>query len=89
MPVEPTKSGQIIDQLALLRLVVGYLGQHKLSGWWDCDFLDATGLRFLETVFPRTFRAAACDPLLRPRVLFTTRHLDVSGITTFFGCRQP
>jgi hypothetical protein len=59
MPVEPAKSAQIIDQFALLRLVVGYLGQHKLSGWWDCDFLDATGLRFLETVFPRTFRAAA------------------------------
>jgi hypothetical protein len=59
MPAEPTKSGQIIDQLALLRLVVGYLGQHKLSGWWDCDFLDTAGLRFLETVFPRTARAAA------------------------------
>jgi hypothetical protein len=59
MPVESTKSGQIIDQFALLRLVVGYLGQHKLSGWWDCGFLDATGLRFLETVFPRTSRAAA------------------------------
>ena len=59
MTVETTKSGQIIDQLALLRLVVGYLGQHKQSGWWDCDFLDGTGLRFLETVFPRTFRAAA------------------------------
>jgi hypothetical protein len=59
MPVEREKSGQIIDQFALLRLVVGYLGERKQSGWWDCDLLDATGLRFLETVFPRTFRAAA------------------------------
>lgn len=59
MPIEPRKPVQIIDQLGLLRLVVGYLGQHKLSGWWDCDLLDATGLRFLETVFPRTARAAA------------------------------
>jgi hypothetical protein len=59
MPVETAKSSQIINQFALLRLVVGYLGQHKLSGWWDCDFLDTTGLRFLETVFPRTARAAA------------------------------
>src|SRR5919106_215217 len=59
MPLEPIKSGQIVGQFALLRLVVGYLGQHKLSGWWNCDFLDATGLRFLETVFPRTARVAA------------------------------
>jgi len=60
MQCDPAKSVQaIINQLALLRLAVGYLGQRKQSGWWDCDFLDATGLRFLETTFPRTARAAA------------------------------
>lgn len=59
MSFESVKSAQIVDQLALLRLVVGYLGQSKQSGWWDCDFLDATGLRFLETTFPRTARLAA------------------------------
>jgi hypothetical protein len=59
MASESAKSTQIIEQFAVLRLLVGYLGQHKLSGWWDCDLLDPTGLRFLETVFPRTFRAAA------------------------------
>ena len=53
------KASQIIDQLALLRLVVGYLGQRKLSGWWDCDLLSPTGFRFLETIFPRTACAAA------------------------------
>lgn len=59
MPLNSEKSAQIIKQFAMLRLVVGYLGQRKQSGWWDCDFLDATGLRFLETTFPRTARAAA------------------------------
>jgi len=53
------EASQIIDQLALLRLLVGYLGQRKQSGWWDCDFLGPTGFRFLETIFPRTARAAA------------------------------
>ena len=48
-----------IDQIALLRLAVGYLGQRKQSGWWDCDFLDTTGIRFLEATFPRTAWAAA------------------------------
>ena len=59
MAVETAKFSQIIEQFTQLRLVVGYLGGRKQSGWWNCDFLDATGLRFLETVFPRTARAAA------------------------------
>ncbi|MGE0682729.1 MAG: BrxE family protein [Candidatus Binatia bacterium] len=59
MPVEPEKSAKLIDQLALLRLLVGYLGQRKQSGWWDCDFLGPLGFRFLETIFARTARAAA------------------------------
>jgi hypothetical protein len=59
MPSDPGKSTKIIDQIGMLRLAVGYLGQRKQSGWWDCDFLDATGIRFLETTFPRTAWAAA------------------------------
>jgi hypothetical protein len=56
---EPARSAQITEQILLLRLLVGYLGQRKQYGWWDCDFLDSTGLRFLETTFPRTAWAAA------------------------------
>jgi len=59
MPPKSEKSTNTIEQLILLRLVVGYLGQSKQSGWWDCDFMDAVGLRFLESTFPRTARAAA------------------------------
>ena len=59
MPADSQKSGEAIKTFIQLRLVVGYLGQRKQAGWWDCDLLDATGLRFLETVFPRTARAAA------------------------------
>lgn len=59
MPFDSKKSTKTIDQIVLLRFVVGYLGQHKQSGWWDCDFLDATGIRFLEATFPRTACAAA------------------------------
>jgi len=59
MPLNSEKSAKIINQIALLRLAVGYLGQRKQSGWWDCDFLDATGIRFPEATFPRTAWAAA------------------------------
>ena len=59
MPAHIDKTSQVIDQFALLRLSVGFLGQRKHAGWWDCDFLDTVGLRFLETTFPRTARGAA------------------------------
>jgi hypothetical protein len=41
-------------QLAKLRLLVGYLGEKKQCGWWNTGFLDGTGERFLELLFPRT-----------------------------------
>ena len=53
------ESTQIICQLIQSRLLVGYLGQRKQFGWWDCDLLSPVGLRFLETIFPRTAHAAA------------------------------
>jgi len=59
MPFDPGKTAPIIDQIITLRLAVGYLGQNRQSGWWDCSFLDSTGIRFLETTFPRTAWAAA------------------------------
>jgi hypothetical protein len=59
MSSDAVKSTPIIDRIITLRLAVGYLGQRKQAGWWDCDFLDATGIRFLETTFPRTAWAAA------------------------------
>ena len=59
MPSDSGKSAPIIDQIITLRLAVGYLGQRKQAGWWDCEFLDVTGIRFLEATFPRTAWAAA------------------------------
>lgn len=59
MALETARTTRIVQDLVLLRLCVGYLGERKQAGWWDCSFLDATGLRFLEATFPRTARAAA------------------------------
>ncbi|MDR2550151.1 MAG: BrxE family protein [Desulfobulbus sp.] len=63
-------------QFGTLRLVVAYFGQANQAGRWDCDFLDATGLRFLETIFPRTARSfssglqtVGCETLSLRRLL--------------------
>ena len=54
-----SSAGKPIQQLISLRLFVGFLGEKRQGGWWDCGFLDATGTRFLQTTFPRTFPYAA------------------------------
>jgi len=56
---ENSKLLQITSGFTLLRLAVGFLGQRKQFGWWDCDFLDPAGLRFLEMTFPRTAHKSA------------------------------
>lgn len=50
---------QIAPKLSRLRYLVSYLGGSKLSAWWDCSFLDPTGVSFLGHSFPRTALDAA------------------------------
>jgi hypothetical protein len=46
-------------QIIKLRLLVGFLGEKRQFNWWDSGFLAPTGLRFLQTIFPRTAVEAA------------------------------
>src|SRR6266571_5292742 len=79
MASDLTKSGEEINKFIQLRLAVGYLGERKLSGWCDCDLLDAIGLRFLETVFPRTARAAALRSTAEAACLIHAKALASGG----------
>jgi hypothetical protein len=48
-----------VEQLALLRALVSFLGEKDQFGWWDCSFLGATGQKFLAITQPRSYVAAA------------------------------
>jgi hypothetical protein len=58
-----------IEQLALLRALVAFLGEKDQCGWWDCSFLGATGRKFLAITHPRSHVAtgvmAACEAARR------------------------
>lgn len=58
MPEKPI-TYQHLDSLLTLRTAVEFLGQKGQNDWWDCAFLDSTGIRFLETTYPRSARVAA------------------------------
>lgn len=42
------------EQLASLRVVVGYLGEKGQAGWWSSSFFAAGSTAFLSPIFART-----------------------------------
>jgi len=54
-----TRASTFLHEIAHLRWIVGSLGSKNQYGWWDCSFLDETGIRFLTSTFPRTAKSAA------------------------------
>jgi len=66
---ERTLSQSRIEQLALLRALVAFLGEKDQFGWWDCSFLGSTGRRYLAITHPRSHVAAgvmaACEAARR------------------------
>lgn len=54
-------SSQILTSLAKIRWYVSFLGSgsKKNAAWWDCSFMDETGIKFLSNSFPRSAAAAA------------------------------
>ncbi|WP_058119142.1 BrxE family protein [Photobacterium kishitanii] len=45
---------EIVNKLALLRYVVGYLGEKNQYSWWLSNFLNPSTKKMLEFTFPRT-----------------------------------
>jgi hypothetical protein len=50
-----------IEQYAVLRILVGFLGEKDQFNWWDCSFLNATGRKFVAIDYPRSSLAAAAN----------------------------
>jgi hypothetical protein len=42
-----------------LRIAVAHLGEKAQLGWWDTAFLNSTGCRYLQLIYPKT-AASAC-----------------------------
>lgn len=56
-----TKTPELAEQLIILRAIVGFLGEKHQFGWWDTNFLNDTGLKFLRIIFPRSAFAAGVN----------------------------
>ena len=50
-----------VEDLIMLRALVGFLGEKPQFNWWDTNFLSETGLKFLGITFPRSSLAAGIN----------------------------
>jgi hypothetical protein len=58
-PDGPSKTDSIPILALRLRALVLALGESADPAWWKTGFMNETGLRFLERLFPRTYFQAA------------------------------
>lgn len=58
MPAASRATSDVLPLLEL-RVAVAFLGEQGQNGWWKTQFLQPTGQRFLEFVYPGTAFAAA------------------------------
>jgi len=61
MSYNTVSSLETLCQLSQLRWLVAFLGSKKNAAWWDCSFMDETGVKFMANCFPRTALAAAAE----------------------------
>ncbi len=60
MNVETNSQALLLPVLVFrLRALVLALGESASPAWWNTQFMNETGLRFLERLYPRTFYKAA------------------------------
>ena len=50
-----------LHEILELRVAVAFLGEKGQNGWWQTQFLQPTGQRFLEFIYPRTVFAAGVN----------------------------
>jgi hypothetical protein len=50
-----------LTQIAILRLLVGFLGEHSQFNWWPSSFFTANSRSFLSPVFSKTAFMTQCQ----------------------------
>ena len=57
--ISTSSAHTLLTKFARIRSLVAILGSKMNAGWWDCSFMDETGIKFLANSFPRSAASAA------------------------------
>jgi hypothetical protein len=75
---------QIIENLARLRMVIGYLGEKEQFNWWQSSFFTQGSSAFLSPLFPRTQTLARCNGVTRAAALVHDERIGVGYVFHLF-----
>lgn len=77
-------SSDYLRDLCRLRIAVAYLGERSQFTWWKSSFLNLTGWRFLERLFPRTSRAAGVGAAIEAAKRIHDEAIGKGGVIHLF-----
>ena len=78
---------QQIEQLVLLRVAVGFLGEQTESKWWSSGLCGTGGKAFLAPIFPRTHLLAQFEGVTSSAAIVHDDHIGLGE--TFHLFRLP
>lgn len=61
MPTSIKSKNDLLELIINLRATILTLGETADSPWWRTEFMNETGFRFLERIFPRSYFQAALN----------------------------
>lgn len=73
-----------VEALAILRTIVGYLGEQNQYGWWQSSFFGPGSKAFLAPVFGKTQLLAQCNGVTRAAALIHDERIGVGHVYHLF-----
>jgi len=80
----PTNRNSLPKDLAILRLLVGYLGEKPQYAWWDTNFLSPIGQQFMTINFPRTALSASIHSVTEAARRLHDERIGKGGVNHLF-----
>ena len=79
----PSEHSESIRRIIQIRYLVGFLGEKSQCNWWPTSFYEASSIRFLEPVFPRTAPLAQIHGVVEAARRFHDENLSVGSFHIF------
>lgn len=73
-----------LEQIARLRIVVGYLGERDHYAWWQSSFFAPGSRAFLQPVFGRTQLVAQCNGVTHAAAVVHDERIGVGNVYHLF-----
>ncbi len=75
---------ELVERLARLRLIIGYLGEREQFGWWQSSFFTQGSNAFLSPLFSRTQILAQCNGVTHAAALVHDERIGIGHVYHLF-----